>query len=108
MRSVNCIECNADNLVFFPDKPFKCAVCGCENGLPDLDDVISDRDNAIRRGDELYDQLCTANEEIDELVAANDSLADRLRDRDVRIENLLKQVEQLSSGEFYAGRNRDN
>ena len=79
MKSIECIECGVDNLT--ADLNFECGSCGADNGAPTyaellerISDLESERDNAIRRGDELFDQNC--------------KLHDALNDRDNKLEEL--------------------
>lgn len=94
MKDIDCIECGAANLV--DDLSFECGKCGYENGngenlharadrlerqVDELKSIIEDLENAIRRGNEFYDEKC--------------SLHDALNMRDEKIDELNYQISEL-------------
>lgn len=55
-----------------------------------MQEEVMTLENAVRRGDELYDQLCFEQKEVTRLMSEYDGLADRLREQFE--ENLRLQV----------------
>jgi predicted nuclease with TOPRIM domain len=74
MKSISCIACNADNLVSDAHEAFICGECHAENGelLDNFEELKCELENAVRRGDELHDQLMLSNKDYEKL---NDELS---------------------------------